>query len=666
MADYTSFIPWTQQIEALTPDVSSKSYRVSRQGRNVRLISADGEDEGMVAYINDLGTLGGSGDLVDRLRPILDGPTDEELAAQAAAGSGVELEVGRTTTTEPTTTTRISPTHSGSLAAFATSGKGGLRNDPNEGPAIRELQRFLARLGFDVGSGENAIDGRYGPKTTRAVRRFQELVGFTGGDVDGDAGPQTIAKIQEVIQDLEEIERLTQEAGRTPENSSYDPVMKSFLGKMLYEELSETDRARLQQLLTKYEDLLAGIPEDALVRQVFTNAQAVITPEVTQTEPEVRAEPQVTRTEPQVTRTEPEVTQTEPVATSAWEDITDGSAMIDGYSLWRKREAPRNYTYTVAGSEPDANAEEFRRPAEAIAAARRARDEASNAPAQEGIAGYIPNATDTYVQVRGNSNASVLNVENDNSDDEFYIGIGSDRQTIYLIDPGSGERREQISVTLEELQRANPSIAMIVGGWFDLTPFTDDLQQNMRTLLLSYNGSRVNEFLEAINLENKSRQEITAIRSSLRNLVSIILGSQRPPQDVNGGEIIRHNRSVQTAISNFIDNELMQASTTASPAQRSQEDLTTPEGKAQALYNAMAGVGVNRDRVTEIILSIQNEGEYAGVNEAFEGLSGGESLWSFIDSQSFFSTVRIEQHLRSINVTLENRILELTRKLLER
>lgn len=74
-----------------------------------------------------------------------------------------------------------------SLADFAKSDKGGIKNDPGETRAITELQEFLKTMGWDVG-----VDGRYGPQTTAAVKEFQQLVGLTD---DGDAGPQTIEKI---------------------------------------------------------------------------------------------------------------------------------------------------------------------------------------------------------------------------------------------------------------------------------------------------------------------------------------------------------------------------------------------------------------------------------------------------------------------------------------
>jgi peptidoglycan hydrolase-like protein with peptidoglycan-binding domain len=55
-------------------------------------------------------------------------------------------------------------------------------------PQVKELQDKLRAAGFDPG----ASDGWYGKKTADAVKAYQEANGLT---VDGDAGPQTLAKL---------------------------------------------------------------------------------------------------------------------------------------------------------------------------------------------------------------------------------------------------------------------------------------------------------------------------------------------------------------------------------------------------------------------------------------------------------------------------------------
>ncbi|MGI5839101.1 MAG: peptidoglycan-binding protein [bacterium] len=56
------------------------------------------------------------------------------------------------------------------------------------GPLVAELQRDLARLGYDVGPS----DGIFGPKTKSGVLAFQADHGLV---VDGIAGPQTLGAI---------------------------------------------------------------------------------------------------------------------------------------------------------------------------------------------------------------------------------------------------------------------------------------------------------------------------------------------------------------------------------------------------------------------------------------------------------------------------------------
>jgi peptidoglycan hydrolase-like protein with peptidoglycan-binding domain len=57
---------------------------------------------------------------------------------------------------------------------------------------VRDLQTALSRLGFDP----NGIDGKYGRGTYAAVQEFQRQNGLT---VDGEAGPTTMAKLQELL-----------------------------------------------------------------------------------------------------------------------------------------------------------------------------------------------------------------------------------------------------------------------------------------------------------------------------------------------------------------------------------------------------------------------------------------------------------------------------------
>ena len=89
--------------------------------------------------------------------------------AQALASSGRNAQAGRS---------RIPPTgHAGARKRLR-------RRDG--GDEVRSLQRRLDREGYSAG----AVDGRYGPRTENAVRRFQTARGLR---VDGIAGPLTLA-----------------------------------------------------------------------------------------------------------------------------------------------------------------------------------------------------------------------------------------------------------------------------------------------------------------------------------------------------------------------------------------------------------------------------------------------------------------------------------------
>lgn len=54
-------------------------------------------------------------------------------------------------------------------------------------PQVKKIQTQLQRLGYDVGT--TGIDGKFGPRTEKAVRRFQQDNGLR---VDGIVGPETV------------------------------------------------------------------------------------------------------------------------------------------------------------------------------------------------------------------------------------------------------------------------------------------------------------------------------------------------------------------------------------------------------------------------------------------------------------------------------------------
>lgn len=71
------------------------------------------------------------------------------------------------------------------------------------GDDVRELQEKLNKLGYNV-----AVDGKYGIKTFVAVCAFQENHGV---EVDGEAGPVTMAVIDSLLDELPAVQDLAPE-----------------------------------------------------------------------------------------------------------------------------------------------------------------------------------------------------------------------------------------------------------------------------------------------------------------------------------------------------------------------------------------------------------------------------------------------------------------------
>ena len=338
------------------------------------------------------------------------------------------------------------------LDDFANSDLGGLMNDKDQIPAIRELQTFLTTdLGLDTGT----VDGAYGPKTTEAVRQFQTAI--TGIAVDGNVGPETIAKIKEVKADIAKLQEILDSL-----NESIIPfksAISQLLEQQLHEgELTDFQKELLQQLLGKYENFRQVFPD--FNKDLFTRASTAIgantgtdnaetdntetgtdNAETDNTETEDAAYKEVLDTalgrgyrvydrdgnvlssgrgdgpslplaadwkevndiEPEVFIPDEEVDGEETGAETGgetgaetgakvtvpqangretgaetgandWKDVTSGSAMIDGYSLWRKETG--EWAQTINGEQPTDATEEYRIPAMAIAAARRAKSRA--------------------------------------------------------------------------------------------------------------------------------------------------------------------------------------------------------------------------------------------------------------------------------------------------
>lgn len=132
------------------------------------------------------------------------------------------------------------------LEKFSKSDKGGLRNDKDEVDAIIELQKFLVSLGLDTGG----IDGKYGKKTNSAVLEFQKQQGIS---TDGDAGPITIRRIKEVVEDLNKIKELIAKLkSKTLENRV--SFISDITKKLFEANLTEDELQQLKELQAKYKD----------------------------------------------------------------------------------------------------------------------------------------------------------------------------------------------------------------------------------------------------------------------------------------------------------------------------------------------------------------------------------------------------------------------------
>jgi|TARA_B110000444_G_scaffold252198_1_gene281137 peptidoglycan hydrolase-like protein with peptidoglycan-binding domain len=65
---------------------------------------------------------------------------------------------------------------------------------PEDVPQVKQLQKSLQELGYDIGS--TGIDGKYGPRTTRAVRAFKADYNVPGNGLEfGKTATSTIASV---------------------------------------------------------------------------------------------------------------------------------------------------------------------------------------------------------------------------------------------------------------------------------------------------------------------------------------------------------------------------------------------------------------------------------------------------------------------------------------
>lgn len=94
----------------------------------------------------------------------------------------------------------------------------------SSGEYVTKLQTMLIQRGYDV--GPSGADGKYGAKTTEAVKRFQKNVGLTA---DGVTGPKTWAALENAEQESYTV------TVRNLSRSVADEIVKKYGGSMVKE-----------------------------------------------------------------------------------------------------------------------------------------------------------------------------------------------------------------------------------------------------------------------------------------------------------------------------------------------------------------------------------------------------------------------------------------------
>ena len=260
-------------LRAIVDFQDDQGYLISPQNRELLTQRLDTIEPEISTVLNTTPAANTSTDDADSA----DSGAGDSAAAQNTAPPAAAAEVSADSGDQDA---RVDPgegSTSSSLEAFASSGKGGLANDADETAAIEELQQFLTDMGIDP----NGVDGRYGGGTINAVKEFQGIFGATQ---DGDAGPETIGKIVEYRNDLQEMDDLVAAAGDAPQggrgdgndevaqrradaqqqNASIDfRHLISLVEGKLFEALDNAQRTRAEELIAKYEALVGNLPEPA-------------------------------------------------------------------------------------------------------------------------------------------------------------------------------------------------------------------------------------------------------------------------------------------------------------------------------------------------------------------------------------------------------------------
>ncbi|WP_242108040.1 peptidoglycan-binding domain-containing protein [Luteimonas aquatica] len=90
-----------------------------------------------------------------------------------------------------------------------------------EGPAVKEMQEKLVKLGLLEAAG---ADGKYGKDTETAVRKFQEDNNLKG--VDGKAGPETLKSIDQKLQQQQGTQQETRQGAQQETQQGTDQLRR--------------------------------------------------------------------------------------------------------------------------------------------------------------------------------------------------------------------------------------------------------------------------------------------------------------------------------------------------------------------------------------------------------------------------------------------------------
>jgi len=530
------------------------------------------------------------------------------------------------TTTEPEPEPEVTPTSGteSALDRFANSGKKGLSNNPEEVEAIEELQTFLVELGLDVGN--NGVDGKYGPRTTQAVKDFQNSM--PGLAIDGDAGPDTIRAIRELQTDLSRIQELINIMNENAIPFTY----KSGLARLLERDLTQDERTQLEELLNKYEIFRQEFPEYQTM--LFSDAENIVTGAA---EPQQTAEPETGEGEPE---TEPEPETTTEVE---WEELTPNGAP-DGYTIFIKRQETPVFTYGLEGGEPVDT--EYATQREAIAAARAAAEEEQAATQQEpaDAGDPIPERT-PFEEFKRDAIQNIQSwlelgppptVETTETHLRLYRLEARNRQELEWLDRvytplplklARADRNYDFDGTRIRLDYdINPDNADVVQQWLrqELRPalqaarreepevaqtFQPNYTGNYREDLIQFYKSQLSRedaeaFVAAISLDDKDVTQLMTLQTSITRVISVLNGNQRIPDAVgepNGGQIVNKPQAV-AILRTFKDQAILDAIRNASQRSQSEPEPTTTTSSGGEIPGA---VTIPQDAIDQLRRNMQ-------------------------------------------------------------